>query len=157
MGAAFFYHLTRSTVEATLPMLLDKSVAAGWRVVVRGAAPDRLEALDQSLWDGPPESFRAHGRASGGALDALQPILLTAGPEVPNGAHCLMSLDGAEVTPEEVQAMARTCILFDGMDEAALARARGQWASLTAAGCAAQYWSEESGKWEKKAEKAPAE
>ncbi|MCW8843703.1 MAG: DNA polymerase III subunit chi, partial [Rhodobacteraceae bacterium] len=31
---------------------------------------------------------------------------------------------------------------------------RGQWKSLTDAGCAAQYWSEESGRWEKKAEKA---
>jgi DNA polymerase-3 subunit chi len=30
--------------------------------------------------------------------------------------------------------------------------ARVQWKALTGAGCAAQYWSEESGNWEKKAE-----
>ena len=41
----------------------------------------------------------------------------------------------------------------DGNDPAALDIARGQWKALTDAGCAAQYWSEESGRWEKKAEK----
>jgi DNA polymerase-3 subunit chi len=48
--------------------------------------------------------------------------------------------------------MARVCILFDGNDDAALDTARGQWKALTRAGCSAQYWSEESGRWEKKAE-----
>lgn len=49
--------------------------------------------------------------------------------------------------------MERVCVLFDGNDDLALNRARGQWKALTDAGCAAQYWSEESGRWEKKAEK----
>jgi len=56
------------------------------------------------------------------------------------------------VSAEEVQALERVCILFDGRDEAALQAARSQWKALTAAGCAAQYWSEESGRWQKKAE-----
>jgi len=30
--------------------------------------------------------------------------------------------------------------------------ARAQWRSLTGAGIAAEYWSEESGRWQKKAE-----
>ena len=29
MGAAYFYHLTRQPLEATLPMLLEKSLGAG--------------------------------------------------------------------------------------------------------------------------------
>jgi DNA polymerase-3 subunit chi len=33
-----------------------------------------------------------------------------------------------------------------------VARARDQWRGLTRAGIAAQYWSEESGSWVKKAE-----
>jgi DNA polymerase-3 subunit chi len=45
------------------------------------------------------------------------------------------------------------CILFDGLDGEALSHARGQWKALTDAGCAARYWSEESGKWEEKATK----
>jgi DNA polymerase-3 subunit chi len=47
----------------------------------------------------------------------------------------------------------RVSILFDGNDDTALARAREQWKALTEAGCSAQYWSQESGHWEKKAER----
>ncbi|WP_135504992.1 DNA polymerase III subunit chi [Roseovarius aestuariivivens] len=152
MGAVYFYHLTRRPLEVALPMLLDRALAAGWRVAVRGTARDRMDWLDGKLWLEPADGFLPHG-LSGGPHDARQPILLTeaAGP-APNGAHCLMSIDGAEVAPEEVQALERTCILFDGADAAATAHARGQWKALTDAGCAAQYWSEESGRWEKKAE-----
>ncbi len=151
MGAAYFYHLTRRPVEDTLAMLLEKSLAAGWRVAVRGADAARLDWLDEKLWLMGDESFLPHGRA-GGAHDALQPVLLTEGSAA-NDAACLMSIDGADVTPEEVTAMERVCVLFDGNDADALSRARVQWKSLTDAGIAAQYWSEESGRWEKKAEK----
>lgn len=63
-----------------------------------------------------------------------------------------MSVDGAEVSAEEVAALERVCILFDGNDEQAVQQAREQWKTLTDAGCSAQYWSEESGRWEKRAE-----
>jgi DNA polymerase-3 subunit chi len=63
-----------------------------------------------------------------------------------------MCIDGADVAPEEVLALERVCILFDGNDDAALNVARAQWKALTGAGCSAQYWSEDSGRWEKKAE-----
>ena len=150
MGAAYFYHLTRRPLEATLPMLLEKSLAAGWRVAVRGADADRLAWLDEKLWLGPEDRFVPHGLA-GGPHDARQPILLTTGPAA-NDPACLMCIDGAEVTAEEVGALERVCVIFDGNDEAALATARGQWKALTVAGCAAQYWSEDSGRWEMKAE-----
>ncbi|CUH80153.1 DNA polymerase III subunit chi [Tropicibacter naphthalenivorans] len=150
MGAAFFYHLTERPLEATLPVLLEKSMQAGWRVAVRGVDPGRLEWLDQRLWLGPEEAFLPHGMA-GGPHDALQPVLLTTGAAGNNPA-CLMSVDGAEVTPEEVQALERVCILFDGHDPEAVQAARVQWKALTGAGCSAQYWSEETGRWEKKAE-----
>jgi DNA polymerase-3 subunit chi len=151
MGAAYFYHLTRRPLEVTLPQLLDKALAAGWRVAVRGVDAARMDRLDAQLWLRPEDGFLPHGRA-GGPHDADQPVLLTTGTASPNGAACVMAVDGAEVTPAEVQALERACILFDGNDEAALARARAQWKALTGAGCAAQYWSEETGKWQKKAE-----
>lgn len=151
MGAAYFYHLTRRPLEATLPVLLEKSLQQGWRVVVRGTDPARLEWLDEKLWLGPEEGFLPHG-LSGGPHDALQPILLTA--DAAQTGDCVMCIDGAQTPPEEVQATTRTCILFDGNDPMAVDAARGQWRTLTEAGCAAQYWSEESGRWEKKAEKA---
>lgn len=151
MGAAYFYHLTRRPLEATLPVLLDRARAAGWRVAVRGTDRGRLDWLDAKLWLGPEEGFLPHGLA-GGPHDADQPILLTAGMDAANKPHCVMSIDGAEVTAEEVAALERVCILFDGNDGAALDRARGQWKALKDAGASAQYWSEESGRWEMKAE-----
>ena len=152
MGAVYFYHLTRQPLERTLPMLLEKARGAGWSVLVRGTDKARLDWLDEKLWLGPEEGFLAHGRA-GGPHDARQPVLLTDSKGMAvNEAQCLMSVDGAEVTCEEVASYERACILFDGNDEAATAHARTQWKALTDAGCAAQYWSEESGRWEKKAE-----
>lgn len=152
MGAAYFYHLTRRPLEETLPVLLEKARGAGWRIAVRGRDLERMAWLDDRLWQGPEESFLPHGLA-GGPHDALQPVLLTAGPEAANSPDCVMAVDGAAVSAEEVQALSRVCILFDGTDPEAVQHARTQWKSLTDAGCSAQYWSEESGRWEKKAEK----
>ncbi len=151
MGAAYFYHLTQKPLEATLPMLLGKALGAGWRVAVRGTDAARMDWLDQKLWLGPEEGFLPHGRA-GGPHDAAQPVLLTVETEAVNDPQCVMTVDGAEIAPNEVQQLERVCILFDGNDPAAVDMARSQWRSLTGAGCAAQYWSEESGRWEKKAE-----
>ncbi|MEP2717472.1 DNA polymerase III subunit chi [Pseudophaeobacter sp.] len=151
MGAAYFYHLTRRPLQETLPVLLQKARGAGWRIAVRGQDLDRMRWLDDSLWQGSDDSFLAHGLA-GGPHDALQPILLTTTAESANRPECIMTVDAAEVTPEEVQALERVCILFDGNDQDAVQQARGQWKALTGAGCAAQYWSEETGRWEKKAE-----
>lgn len=151
MGAAFFYHLTRKPLEATLTALLGKARAAGWRVAVRGCSEDRMEWLDAKLWLGPEDGFLPHGRA-GQPHEADQPILLTTSDALPNGAVCVMAVDGAPVSGDEVARLERVCILFDGHDDQAVQHARGQWKGLTEAGCSAQYWSEESGKWEKKAE-----
>ena len=153
MGAVYFYHLTRHPLEATLPALLAKARAAGWRVAVRGRDAARLQWLDEKLWLGPEEEFLPHGLA-GGAHDARQPVLLTTSREAANAPDCLIGIDGAEVSPEEVGRLARVCVLFDGNDAAAVQVAREQWRALTRAGCAAQYWSEASGRWEMQAETA---
>ncbi len=151
MGAVFFYHMTRTPLEATLPLLLAKALEAGWRVAVRGTDPYRLAWLDDKLWLGGDESFLPHGIA-GGAHDADQPVLLTTGADRANGAACVMAVDGADVEAGEAAELERVCILFDGNDPVAVEKARGQWRDLTGAGVAAQYWSQESGRWEKKAE-----
>ncbi len=150
MGEAYFYHLTQAPLEVTLRVLLGKSLQAGWRVAVRGRTGDMLERLDEQLWLKPEDGFLPHGRA-GGDHDAAQPVLLTTGA-AGNDPTCIVSVEGANVTPEEVGAMARVMVLFDGHDGAALQTAREQWKVLTGAGVAAKYWSEASGSWEMKAE-----
>lgn len=149
MAEAFFYHLTRSSLDQTLPMLLVKALQAGWRVLVRGGDPERLARLDARLWLGPEDEFLPHGLA-GGLHDADQPVLLSGGADLPEGRACLMAIDGAPVSAADCAATARVCVIFDGGDEDALARARGLWRGLTGAGVAASYWSEEGGRWQLK-------
>lgn len=151
MGEVYFYHMTAAPLEVTLPALLVKARSAGWRVAVRGTNASRLDWLDEKLWLNPADAFLPHGRA-GGPFDEDQPVLLTDRPEIANRAECLMAIEGASVTADEVATSARVCILFDGNDTGAVQSAREQWKSLTAAGCKAQYWAHEDGGWKKKAE-----
>jgi DNA polymerase-3 subunit chi len=152
MGAAYFYQLTETPLEAALPQLLARALGAGWRIAVRGQSVAFLEGLDQRLWLGPEEGFLPHGIA-GGAHDAEQPVLLTTSQEAPNGAVCVMAVEAADVTADEAKALERVCVILDGADQAALDHARGQWKALTDAGCEAQYWAQDGGRWVKKAEK----
>jgi DNA polymerase III subunit chi len=151
MGTAMFYHLTRSTAEDTVTSLLGRAIGMGWRIMIRGGQAARLDRLDAHLWLHPENSFLPHGRA-GGADDTAQPVLLGEGP-ITNAATAMMLLDGAEVSLNEAQSLTRVWLIFDGEDQAALTAARAQWKTLTDAGIAAQYWSEETGKWQMKAEK----
>lgn len=148
MGNALFYHLTRSPAETLLPVLIGKSLQAGWRVELRGTDPIRMDRLDRQLWLA--EGFLPHGLA-GGPHDARQPVLLTLpGQAATNDPACLIALDGAEVAAAELAGLSRACLVFDGGDAAATANARDQWRALTAAGATAEYWSEEDGRWQRK-------
>jgi DNA polymerase-3 subunit chi len=151
MSVAMFYQLKEKTLVDTLRMLMGKSLAAGWRVSVRGTSVPGLEALDAALWLGPEDSFLPHG-LEGGAHDASQPVLLGVGTDAANAPQCVMAVHRAQVSAQDVNGMERVCILFDGYDEDELAHARGQWKALKAGGVKAQYWAEEEGRWEKKAE-----
>jgi DNA polymerase III subunit chi len=59
-------------------------------------------------------------------------------------------LEGAPL-PEDCAAYQRLIILFDGLDEEALAQARVQWKEVKNQGFEAFYWQQnEEGRWEKK-------
>ena len=151
MAEVLFYHLTRTPIEATLPELLEKTLARGWKAVVRGRDAARLDWLDGKLWAG-DTGFLPHGVA-GGPQDADQPVLLTTGSDTPNAADILFAIDRAEVSVAEAQVFQRVCILFDGNDQVALEFARSQWSTLAGAGLPARYWSQESGPWRVRASK----
>jgi DNA polymerase-3 subunit chi len=153
MGTVMFFHLMQSAPADTLVINAPRALAQGWRVMVRGTDPAALDRLDQALWlKGGDDGFLPHGMA-GGPQDADQPVLLGTGAPV-NGAKVLALVDGATASDAEITTMERVWVLFDGNDPDRLAAARAQWKAMTGAGHAAQYWSEESGRWEKKAEKA---
>lgn len=137
MAEVLFYHLTVSSLEETLPGLLEKSVGRGWRAVVQAGSEERRNALDGLLWTFRDDSFLAHGLDTEG--DATeQPILLTTGQGNANAAQIRFVLDGSE--PPDLSGYERGVVLFDGHDEAQLAAARTQWRSLKEAGHAVTYW-----------------
>ena len=144
-----FYQLSKP-LDAVLPRLLDKALAAGHRVVVSAADPALLKRLDVALWTYEPASFLPH--ATDGEQAAQQPVLLTASAAVPaNNARMLAVVDG--IMPDDPAAFDRLLYLFDGDDPAALAAAREQWRRLKAQdGLTASYWREtDAGRWEQAA------
>jgi DNA polymerase III subunit chi len=155
LGTVMFYQLIQSAPADTLAVNAPRALAQGWRVMVRGTDPAALDRLDAALWlKGGEESFLPHG-VEGGPQDAEQPVLLGTGSPV-NGAKVLALVDGSAATDAEIAAMERVWVLFDGNDPQRLQAARVQWKAMTSAGHVAQYWSEESGRWEKKAESPAA-
>ncbi|MGH1418480.1 MAG: DNA polymerase III subunit chi [Hyphomicrobiaceae bacterium] len=146
-----FYHLERQPLEEVLPSLLEKTIERGWRAVVQCGSPERLEALDLSLWTYRDDSFLPHAiSGQAGVNSEDQPILLTSENEAPNGAGIRFLVDGAEA--ESFAGFSRIVYLFDGADEAAIANARQEWRAAKDAGCSVTYWQQSSqGGWQKKA------
>lgn len=153
MGKAMFYHLTRSTVEETLRLLLPKAVEQGWPVYLRGRDPALLARLDEALWLLPADAFLPHGM-QGSPQDARQPVLLGLGA-MPPGARVLALVDRASVSLTETAGLERLWVIFDAADAGELDAARTLWRDIAAAGNAAEYWSEDSGRWVMKQERQP--
>jgi DNA polymerase-3 subunit chi len=149
VAEVLFYHLTAIPLEQTLPELLEKSLARGWRVLVRAGSEAGLAALDRALWTWRDDAFLPHGTSTDAHPDR-QPVYLTLGDENRNRAEVLMLVDGARILPAEAPAFERICLLFDGGDEAAVAAAREDWRRVCAAGLPARYWAREQGRWVEK-------
>ncbi len=144
-----FYHLTCSSLEAALPQLLEKTLQREARAVVIAGSEERVEALTVHLWAYNDRNFLPHGSAKDGFAED-QPIWLTAKDENPNGALFLFLTDGA--TSGRLADYEICANLFDGRDEAAVAKAREQWKACKDAGHTVTYWQQdESGRWSQKA------
>lgn len=150
MAEVLFYHLTSTALDQSLPDLLTRTLARGWRAVVRAGSQGRLDALDTRLWTHPPGGFLPHGTADG-PDPAEQPIYLTTGPENPAGAEVLFLVDGARLDPQEVPAWARVCVLFEAVDGEAVDTARADWRAAREAGLTGTYWAQVDGRWVEKA------
>ena len=142
----WFYHLERTGLDQALPELLEKTLARGWKAIVRTRAAERVEHLDGWLWTYRDESFLPHAPSSEAGA-ARQPILLTTDFENPNGAEALFLIDGAETG--DLAGYARCVVLFDGGDEAQVKAARGLWTTIKRQGFAASYWKQQARGWEK--------
>ena len=150
MTEMLFYHLHRQRLERVLPMLLEKSLERGWRVVVQASSEERVEALDAQLWTFSDDSFLPHGTWRD-AEAREQPILLTVNDDNPNGARVRFLIDGAPV-PGDAAAYDRIVLLFDGEDADAVETARVRWSEAKSNGFDVTYWQpDERGRWQRKA------
>lgn len=144
-----FYHLEHWPLERVLPKLLEKTLGAGKRALVKVGSEARAEALSQAIWTMEPNSWLPHGTQKDGKPDS-QPIWLTADGVNANGAEFLFLADGAEA--DDLSAFERCFDLFNGKDEAAVGAARLRWKTCKDAGHDLTYWQQTpGGKWEKKA------
>jgi DNA polymerase-3 subunit chi len=150
MTEFLFYHLYRQRTEDVLPVLLERSLARGWRVVVQSSSEERVDALDAHLWTFRDDSFLPHGTFRE-ATAPDQPVLLTAEEHNPNAATVRFLIDRAPV-PEDADRYDRMVLLFDGEDDEAVAEARLRWQSAKARGFAVTYWqADDHGRWQRRA------
>jgi DNA polymerase-3 subunit chi len=147
MTEVLFYHLENQPLERVLPVLLERSLERGWKVVVEAGSRERLEALDTVLWTWRDDGFLPHGLA-GGAFDAEQPVLLTTGADNPNGASVRFFIDRA--VPRAGEDYRRLVYLFSGHDPDAVTEARAAWKALRD-GNEVTYWQQDAeGRWAKR-------
>lgn len=142
-----FYHLTATALDRALPKLLEKTLEAGERAVVRLASAERVQALNGHLWVYEERSWLPHGTDRDGEAE-LQPVWLTDREENPNGAAFLFLADGVEAS--DLEGFKRVFDLFDGRDDQAGAAARVRWKAAKDAGHTLTYWRQkDNGGWEK--------
>ena len=149
MAEALFYHLERRGFDEALPPLIEKTLARGWRALVRVDSAERADALDTRLWTY-NDGFLPHAQLGDGE-PARQPVLITTEEGNPNRADVLFLVGGAaEPDWNRADAFTRIVLMFDGRDPSAVEAARAAWKAAKAAGHEATYWKESpTGKWEK--------
>lgn len=146
-----FYQLGQRRVEAVLPPLIAKALAAGHRVLVRSSDAATLARIDAALWSHTPDGFIPHGIDLVIGLDraASQPVLLTGdAPLTTNKADCLTQV--GDDLPDDLSGLTRAIFLFDADN---LETARARWRIISKAeGVRPVYWREtEAGRFEKAA------
>ncbi|MXU65715.1 DNA polymerase III subunit chi [Oceanomicrobium pacificus] len=151
MAEVLFYHLTDSTLDATLPDLVEKALGRGWTVAIRGPNEEGLAALSRRLWGWKDVGFMAHDLAPSAPGT---PVILHPDAAV-EGRDVLMVVDGMPLPLDAAATPARTCLIFNDADAAHVDQARADWKAVGAAGLKATYWAQADGRWVKRAENTP--
>ncbi len=144
-----FYHMERSGLEQTLPMLVTKALERNHKIIIKSANENDSERLNEHLWSYDPSSFIPHGSAKDGNA-ADQPVWLTASDENPNGADVLILTSGA--SHQNLKDFTLVCEMLSGNDPQSIDEARARWKLYKDEGFETTYWQQSAkGGWEKKA------
>jgi DNA polymerase-3 subunit chi len=143
-----FYQLQQSHLEDVLPKLIEHTLKARKRALVRACTPERLASISSALWTRDSVSWLPHGLEKD-EFTKDHPIWLTLDDENPNGATFIFLVEGA--LPEDLADYEHCFDLFDGNDNNSLAAARQRWKLLKTMGHDLHYWQQnDGGKWEEK-------
>jgi len=142
-----FYHLTIAPLDRLLPVIAERVMAGGNRLLIVSGDADQRAALDRQLWMIPPDGFLPHAQAGEGD-DAAQPVLIAPDTKATNGARHVALADG--VWRDEALDFDRAFHFFDG-DR--IGEARTAWRTLTdREGVERRYWKQnDQGRWEQAA------
>jgi DNA polymerase-3 subunit chi len=137
-----FYQLTRDPAEKVIPVLAQRVLDGGGRLLVVSGEGDQQDRLSTALWSAKPDSFLAHAKAGEGE-DALQPILLSGAVDATNGARFVALADGE--WRDEALGFERIFYLFPPSHTD---NARTAWRVLANRGdVERRYWKQDGGKW----------
>lgn len=137
-----FYQLTRDPAEKVIPVLAQRVLDGGGRLLVVSGEGDQLDRLSTALWSAKPDSFLAHAKAGEGE-DALQPILLSGAVDATNGARFVALADGE--WRDEALGFERIFYLFPPSHTD---NARTAWRALANRDdVERRYWKQDGGKW----------
>ncbi|WP_267432668.1 DNA polymerase III subunit chi [Sphingomonas sp. GM_Shp_1] len=142
-----FYHLTIAPLDRLLPVIAERVMAGGNRLLIVSGDADQRAALDRQLWMIPPDGFLPHAQAGEGD-DAAQPVLIAPDTKATNGARHVALADG--VWRDEALDFDRAFHFFDG-DR--IGEARTAWRTLAdREGVERRYWKQnDQGRWEQAA------
>ena len=136
-----FYQLSRDPVERVVPLLADKALERGARVVLVCDDAGQRAALSEALW-AREGAFLAHGAANDPHAER-QPIVIAESCEIPNGATFAIIADGA--WREAAEELERAILLF-ASDQADPARAL--WKTLKGTGHSLRFFAQDGeGRW----------
>lgn len=134
MAPVWFRNCDGAPLDRALGRLLEDCLQGGRRVVIFLETEERLRAVDAGLWTFTPDSFVPHGSAGDGFADR-QPVWLTIGDDVPNGATVAVVVEDAQPeTAFERDGIMEWHYVFDARDPHARERGRERWRLLVDAG-----------------------
>ncbi|AQX18531.1 MULTISPECIES: DNA polymerase III subunit chi [Bartonella] len=143
-----FYHLTKSTLKETLPVLVERALKRFGRITIQCMNKEQCNFIDTCLWVYADESFIGHGTEYDKYPD-LQPVFLTTGQENPNDSKVRFLIDGAVCS--DVDIYQRLVIMFDGHNDTQLNLIREQWKDYKTKNYNLTYWQQtEDYRWEQK-------
>ena len=143
-----FYHLQKSTLDETLPLLVEKAYLTGKHIKIKVGNEVRVGFLSNLLWTYDEESFLPHGTKKDEAPDC-QPIYLSSDDDLPNQAKILFAVDGADILTDFAKKYERILYIFNGQSESELLKARTLWKQFGENDFERHYWKQnELGKWE---------